>query len=82
MRRDRPPLPKEGIYRTILWVMVATVVVGAVMAIAGETVYRDPAMSRVGTGAALIGAAIYALFRYLGAREAKRRAGEDESGGE
>lgn len=80
MRRAPPPLPQDGIYRTILWALVLTVVSGALVAIAGDTVYHDPAMSRVGTGAALIGAALYVLFRFLGAREAMRRAEENGPG--
>ncbi len=73
--------PGDGIYRTILWVMVATVLLGAFLAIAGETVLHDPAIGLFGTIVALIGGAIYAAFRILGAREAKRRAGEDGGGG-
>ncbi len=74
MRRASPPLPSNGIYRLILWVMVATVVCGAVLAIAGETLAQDPALSRLGIGMALIGGAIYAFFRWLGIREARCQA--------
>lgn len=74
MRRDRPNLPEEGIYRAILLVMVATVVLGVLLAIAGETLWHDPAIGRLGAAMALIGAAIYAFFRWLGIREARRRA--------
>lgn len=84
MRRDRAPLPDEGIYRTILWVLVGTVVAGAVLSIAGETVLNNPGLSRLGAGIALVGGAIYAFFRWLGRREARRRAaggaGADEPG--
>ncbi len=73
--------PGDGIYRTILWVMVATVLLGTFLAIAGETVLHDPDNSLFGAFVALIGGAIYAAFRMLGAREAKRRAGEDGGGG-
>ncbi len=69
------PQPGDGIYRAILWVMVATVLLGAFLAIAGETVLHDPDISLFGALVALIGGAIYAVFRVLGAREAKRRAG-------
>lgn len=74
MRGPHPPLPDSGIYRLILWVMVATVVCGAILAIAGETLAQDPGLSRLGTGMALIGGAIYGFFRWLGLREARRRA--------
>jgi hypothetical protein len=54
--------------------MVGTVMVGAFVAIAGETVYRDPELSRLGVIIAFIAAGIYAFFRVLGVREARRRA--------
>jgi hypothetical protein len=76
MRRDTPPLPSDGIYRAILIVLVATIVIGALVAVAGDTVLENPAMEQVGTGAALIGAVLYIFFRVLGAREARRRAAE------
>ncbi|MEE8506604.1 MAG: hypothetical protein V3S40_10355 [Kiloniellales bacterium] len=69
------PQPGDGIYRAILWVMMATVLLGAFLAIAGETVLHDPDISLFGAIVALIGGAIYVAFRVLGAREAKRRAG-------
>ena len=73
MRKASPPLPDNGIYRFILWLMVVTVIGGAILAIAGETLAQNPALSRLGTGMALIGGAIYAFFRWLGHREARRR---------
>ncbi|MHA1599346.1 MAG: hypothetical protein ACTSW2_00855 [Alphaproteobacteria bacterium] len=77
MRGSRPPLPgpalpNEGIYRLILLLMVAAIVCGAILAIAGETVAQNQALSRLGTGMALIGGVIYAFFRWLGIREASR----------
>ncbi len=77
MSRQRPPLPSDGIYRTILWVLVLTIVVGAIATIGGETVWHDPAISNLGAIVALVGGALYAFFRWLGMREAKRRGGED-----
>lgn len=77
MRRNTPPLPKDGIYRTILWVLVIDIVAGVLLAIAGETVLHSPALNRLGAALALIGAALYVVFRILGAREARRQAGED-----
>jgi uncharacterized protein YjeT (DUF2065 family) len=77
---SRPPVrPGDGIYRTILWVMVVTVVLGALLAIVGETQLQDPALRRLGMATAVIGAAIYAFFRVLGAREARRRRDRSES---
>ena len=73
MRGPTLPLPTDGIYRLILWLMAATVVCGAVLAIAAEALAQDPALSRLGTAMAVIGGLIYAYFRWLGAREARRR---------
>jgi hypothetical protein len=68
----------DGIYRAILMVMVATVMFGALLAIAGETVLARPDISRLGVYTALVGAAIYVVFRWLGAREAARRRDSDD----
>lgn len=81
MRRSTPPLPNDGIYRLILWLMVATVICGALLAIAGETLAQDQALSRLGTGIALIGGAIYAVFRWLGIREARRKKTSETTSG-
>lgn len=72
-------MPQDGIYRAILWAMVLTVVAGAIFAILGETIAHSQAMVRVGAGAALVAAAIYAFFRWLGIRESRRHGpGEDD----
>ena len=80
MRRETPPLPKDGIYRTILWVLGIDIVAGVLLAIAGETLFHSPALSNLGTALALIGAVLYLVFRLLGAREARRRAEDEERG--
>jgi len=67
---DKDQLPNDGVYRAILWALALTVMAGAVFAIVGATVLHDPVMTRVGTGVALVGGAIYAFFRRLGARQA------------
>ncbi len=72
MLGDRDKLPDDGIYRAILWVMVLTVMAGAVFAILGETVLHDPVLVRVGAGVALVGGGVYAFFRWLGAREVRK----------
>lgn len=78
MRREPPPLPKSGIFRTILWVLAASTLASVLVAIAAETLWERPALNRFGAGAALICGALYLFFRFLGAREAKRREeGED-----
>ena len=78
MARERPPLPDDGLYRTILWVIVLTIVAGAIVTIGGQTVWQDPEISNFGAIVALVGGALYVVFRWLGMREAKRRAGEDD----
>ncbi len=60
--------PQEGIYQAILWVLVLTVVAGALLAILGATAADDPVMVRVGAGAALVAGVIYAFFRRLGGK--------------
>ncbi len=81
MPDDKDRLPNDGVYRTILWALVLTVMAGAVFAIVGETVLHDSVMVRVGTGAALVAGAIYAFFRRLGARRAERGdAGRSDAG--
>ncbi len=78
MRREPPPLPGDGIYRAILWVLAASVIGGALIAIGGDTILHDPAVNRFGAITALIAGGLYAFFRFLGVREAKRREkGED-----
>ena len=74
---ERPPSDpqRDGIYRTILWVLVIDVVFGVLLTIAGQTVFNSPTLSRVGFGLALLGALLYAFFRWLGVREKKRQQG-------
>ncbi len=71
-------MARDGIYRSILWVLVLTVVAGAILAILGETAAQDPVMVRVGAGMALVAGLIYAFFRRLGAKETRRRGDSDE----
>ena len=71
-------MPRDGIYRAILWVLVLTVVAGAIFAILGATAAQDPIMVRVGAGVALVAGVIYAFFRRLGAKQNKPHAGPNE----
>ena len=85
MTRPRPklPLPGDPIYRAILIVLVVNVVLGAGLALFGEQHFEDPAVKSVGVGLALISGALYYIFRFLGYREARRRAaGTEERAGE
>lgn len=72
---QRPnPLPQDGIYRAILTVMVGSVLVGAAVALIGRYVYQSEAMSEAGGWLAVVCGVLYFVFRWLGAREAKRQA--------
>ncbi len=51
-------MPRNGIYRAILWVLVLTVVAGAIFAIVGETAAHKPVMVRVGVGVAVVAGVI------------------------
>ncbi len=80
MPRDTPPLPRDGIYRSILWVLVLSVVAGAAMALLGGLVWRREDVSETGTWIVLVSGGIYLVFRWLGAREARRRTGGPADG--
>ncbi len=71
-------MPRNGIYRAILWVLALTVVAGATIAILGETIAHSQAMVRVGAGVALLAGVIYAFFRRLGAKQSKRHGDSNE----
>ena len=74
-------MPRDGIYRAILWTMAATVLAGAIFAILGETIAQNPVMVRVGAGVALVGGAVYGFFRWLGTKESRRRDADDGDDG-
>ncbi len=81
MPRDLPPQPGDGIYRAILMVLVFSVMAGALLALAGELLWHNPALSQAGTWMAVVTGALYFVFRLLGAREARKRAREQEEDG-
>ena len=71
---DRPePLPRDGVYRAILLVLMVTILSGAVFALLGEYVWASEAAKNVGVGVVLVSGLIYFFFRMLGRREAKRQ---------
>ncbi len=71
---DRPdPLPQDGIYRTILLVLMVTILSGAVFALVGEYIWASEAVKNAGVGVVLVGGLVYFFFRMLGRREAQRR---------
>ena len=84
MTRPSAPLPDDGIYRAILMVLVASVIVGAGIALLGELVWLDKAVSHAGAWMVMICGGLYFVFRYLGRREMQRRdqRARDENGGD
>lgn len=85
--RDRPPLPEEPIWRWILAVLLASTVLATLLALAADSLWGQPLLAEVAGWSAIVTAALYLFFRWLGAREAAKRAGGagdhsgDESGG-
>lgn len=76
MPRESPPLPDERIYRTILLVLVVSLLIGAVCALAGDLLWHNAALSQAGTWLVIASGLAYAFFRVLGVREARKRADE------
>ena len=74
MPRESPPWPSDGIYRAILIVLVASLLLGAAVALAGDLLWHSPGLSQAGTWLALASGGAYLFFRILGAREARKRA--------
>ena len=74
MANQPGPLPPDGIYRSILLVLVITILAGALFALAGEYIMASEAAKTVGVGVVLIAGALYFFFRLLGRREARRQA--------
>ena len=74
-----PGYPRnEPIYRAILIVLVASVLVGAVLTLTGETLFASRALASVGLGMAVVCGALYWVFRLLGRRAARRQRGGGE----
>ena len=80
MSQPDPPLPQDGIYRTILGVLVASVLLGGVIGLAGDLVYKDRGIALAGTWMAVICGGLYFFFRLLGKREARRQAERQRDG--
>ena len=74
MPRESPPWPGDGIYRAILIVLVASLLLGAAVALAGDLLWHSPGLSQAGTWLALASGGAYLFFRILGAREVRKRA--------
>jgi threonine/homoserine efflux transporter RhtA len=66
-REDRG-MRRDGIYTAILWILAADVVVGAILAVAGESLFGRTDISDFGFYMALVCGALYVFFRLLGHR--------------
>ena len=62
----------ESIYRAILAVLVASVLAGAVLALAGEPLFASRALANAGFGMAVVCGLLYWVFRLIGRRAARR----------
>ena len=81
MPRDKPP-PDDGIYRGVILVLVLSIVAGAALALASRFVWHREDLSQLGTWIVLVCGGIYLVFRWLGAREARRRPRADKGADE
>ena len=71
--RSQPDIPNDGIFRTILVVLVITILGGAILTLSGEYYFHDEGVKNLGVGIVLVGGLVYFFFRVLGRREVKRR---------
>jgi Flp pilus assembly protein TadB len=74
-QQERDPR-NDPLYRAILWVLVASVLLGAGLTLAGEALFGSRALAIVGLGMALVCGLLYWVLR-LRARHAARR--EDQA---
>jgi hypothetical protein len=79
--RNSPPLPEEPIWRWILGVLAVSTAAAALIAIAAGQAWNKPVLSSVAGWSAVTTGVLYLFFRWLGLREARRRAGEKGGGG-
>jgi len=70
-QQDRDPR-NDPLYRAILWVLVASVLVGAGLTLAGEALFASRALATAGLGMAVVCGLLYWVLR-LRARQAARR---------
>ncbi len=80
--RPSPDPRQDRVYVAILAVLVASVIAGAAVALAGDLIYHSEAMRRAGVGLAVVSGIVYLFFRILGKRAAGRRLRHRRGGGE
>jgi len=71
--RERDDPRNDPVYRGILWVLVASVLAGAVLTLTGETLFGSRALATAGLGLAVVCGALYWFFRLLGKRRAAQQ---------
>jgi hypothetical protein len=69
---------REPIYRAILAVLIASVLAGALLTLAGEPVFGSRGLANAGLGMAVVCGALYWVFRLIGRRAADRRRGRED----
>lgn len=79
-RHNRAPLPQDGIYLTILLLLLGSVVLGVALMLLGGELWDDPGVSWAGFWIAGVSAPLYLFFRWLGLREARRRVEAERRG--
>jgi hypothetical protein len=72
---------QDPIYRAILAVLAASVVVGALITLSGEALFGSRALASAGLGMAVVCLALYWFFRLLGKRAAEKHGGEKHRDG-
>ncbi len=72
-QRERDDPRRDPVYQGILWVLVASVLAGAVLTLTGETLFGSRALATSGLGLAVVCGALYWFFRLLGKRRAEQR---------
>ena len=72
---------REPVYRAILMVLVASVLVGAIVTLTGETLFGSRALASAGLGMAVICGVLYWVFRLHGRRAAQRAGRSDREDG-
>src|SRR3546814_3842194 len=76
----RPDDPRnEPIYRAIIAVLAASVLAGAVLALAGEALFGSRALATAGFGLAVVCGVFYWVFRLIGRRAAGRHGADSGS---
>ena len=67
----------EPIYRAILAVLIASVLGGGLLTLAGEPLFGSRALANAGLGLAVVCGLLYWVFRLIGRRAARRQGRDD-----